>query len=737
MAAIDDLRRLVSARERLAPAFAEADAHLSSQPEWADAWAEAALALMRVNAGAACHVAFYLATARLGDAGFAARLGAAAAALCREAGAGPARVLIEQGEALPRDTDLAPAFAALVDFAGRQPAAAEAAAALLPRVLAATGAGGYGEFLAAGLRAYGKDRARLLAYVRLEDPLAKARLADQGLSGALRRAVPAALGFADSLWGQEWSVRFAPKAQRPSLALPILVLPEAFAGRAAGDQGEIAAAALAHAAAHRAFGAGRFDPRRLKPVQVALTSLVEDARVELLAMRRFPGLRRLWAPFHDVTPDTARTVPDLMRRMSRALFDPAYEDGEPWIAKARALFAERLPRIDDAAIAREIGNLLGNDLGQMRLSFNAKSYVVEPCYRDDHAGLWTSEQPPDAEASEIDVAVEAMRRTEQEVEDGKRREDQAPGEKPAGRARSVAAGDETVVIGRLPEWDYALSKARQDWVTVKSCRVHPGRPRPLERERAAARVQALIRGARLGLPKRLKRQAEGDQLDIDAAIAGAIERRSGRMPDERVFQRVSRQARDMATLLLVDASQSTSDPAGGSDGLRIIDREIEAASVLAAAIDGLGDRLAIEGFASAGREDVRLMPVKDFDDAFDALAEARLAGLAPGLSTRLGAALRQAGRRLAEQRAWRRVAIVITDGEPFDVDCDDARYLTEDARHAVQELRAQGIDAFALGMNGATASGVRIFGRGGFIPVARAEALTAALAGLYFRLSAR
>lgn len=39
MAAIDELRRLVSARERLAPAFAEADAHLSSQPEVADAWA--------------------------------------------------------------------------------------------------------------------------------------------------------------------------------------------------------------------------------------------------------------------------------------------------------------------------------------------------------------------------------------------------------------------------------------------------------------------------------------------------------------------------------------------------------------------------------------------------------------------------------------------------------------------------------------------------------------------------
>ena len=52
------------------------------------------------------------------------------------------------------------------------------------------------------------------------------------------------------------------------------------------------------------------------------------------------------------------------------------------------MFEARLPRFEDPAISREIGMLLGNDLGQMRVQFNAKTYVVEPVYRDDGFGLW-------------------------------------------------------------------------------------------------------------------------------------------------------------------------------------------------------------------------------------------------------------------------------------------------------------------------------------------------------------
>ena len=39
-------------------------------------------------------------------------------------------------------------------------------------------------------------------------------------------------------------------------------------------------------------------------------------------------------------------------------------------------------------MSRSIGMLLGNDLGQMRVQFNFKTYLVEPLYRDDNLFLW-------------------------------------------------------------------------------------------------------------------------------------------------------------------------------------------------------------------------------------------------------------------------------------------------------------------------------------------------------------
>ena len=68
--------------------------------------------------------------------------------------------------------------------------------------------------------------------------------------------------------------------------------------------------------------------------------------------------------------------------------DPGFVDDDGFIAKGRRLFTAAQDRIDDPAISREIGMLLGNDLGQLRVRFNPKTYVVEPMYRDDGLGLW-------------------------------------------------------------------------------------------------------------------------------------------------------------------------------------------------------------------------------------------------------------------------------------------------------------------------------------------------------------
>ena len=122
----------------------------------------------------------------------------------------------------------------------------------------------------------------------------------------------------------------------------------------------------------------------------------------------------------------------------------------------------------------------------------------------------------------------------------------------------------------------------------------------------------------------------------------------------------------------------------------------EACTLLATAIDGIGDPFAIHGFASDGRHDVRYVRIKDFEQRLDAEVRSRLAGMAGGYSTRMGAAMRHAGRLLLARPERHRLLLIVTDGEPADIDERDPQYLRLDAKKAAEELRARGVLSYCL-----------------------------------------
>ena len=111
--------------------------------------------------------------------------------------------------------------------------------------------------------------------------------------------------------------------------------------------------------------------------------------------------------------------------------------------------------------------------------------------------------------------------------------------------------------------------------------------------------------------------------------------------------------------------------------------------------------------------------------------------LTPGYSTRMGAALRHAARDLGQQRSYRRLVLLLTDGEPSDVDCPDGKYLIEDARRAVQSLASRGIDVFCVALgHGHEEALNRVFGRRNLLHIDRIERLPEKLPLLYMRLTA-
>ena len=503
-------------------------------------------------------------------------------------------------------------------------------------------------------------------------------------------------------------------------------------------------ACVAHATAHLALTRMRFPIGSLKPLQMALIGLVEDARVETLAMRSFPGLRRVWAPFHVAVPSGVITAPTLLARLVRALFDPDYVDPDGFVNKGRALFAAEVHRLDDVSLSRQIGGLLGNDLGQMRVQFNARTYVVEPAYRDDGLGLWDFGEHAQAQGDVVELMVDAARieRRDQADNPDRRRDEAEPTRDAVGRARPRAPDERGPVLATYPEWDCDAAMERPDWTTVRAAPVWPGDSGAIDAAlddipAVRARIRRLVRGAKVGRHERLKRRSDGPELDLDAALDASIALRANDLPDERVFRTMMRRKRDLAVTILLDVSESTRDRVAAT-GASVLDLERLAVATLAEALAALNDPFAVRAFASAGREDVRMFCLKEFGEPYGANVKARLVHLEPQLSTRLGTALRHAGAEIAAVRSHRKLILVLTDGEPSDIDVVDPRDLVEDARRAVLKLRSHGIDVFGVTLDPSGAgSGAVVFGRSQHMPVRRLEDLPARLAELYFRLARR
>jgi len=113
-------------------------------------------------------------------------------------------------------------------------------------------------------------------------------------------------------------------------------------------------------------------------------------------------------------------------------------------------------------------------------------------------------------------------------------------------------------------------------------------------------------------------------------------------------------------------------------------------------MEGIGGPFAIHGFASDGRHDVQYYRIKDFNQHFDDNAKSRLAGMRGGLPTRMGAALRHTGQHLLKQPEKRKLVLLLSDGEPANIDERDPQHLRHDTKKALEELYRTGVLTYCL-----------------------------------------
>lgn len=607
---------------------------------------------------------------------------------------------------------------------------------------------GFRAFVRMGIAIGSRSPERQTSFFRLEDEAARQFVNRETNREGFHSSQTQLKHFLSAIWNIRPPLREVPSdapelmRRRCGLGGGGVRLPSAFLGFAPADNRRIYQAALAHIGAHYRFTKRQFEVGSLKPLQLALISIIEDARVEQLAMRDMPGLGTLWRSFHIARPNGAPVAVALIARLSRALIDPNYADPDGWVAKGRELFYHAVAEdLEDQSLSRRIGGLLGNDLGQMRLQFDANTYMVEPVYRDDNLGIWDFPQSQEAQTV-LEEMSEGARIEHQESESSNTDSpDEAPKtEQPVSRVRPLDSDETETVVSSYSEFDYLTGKKRPDWCKVREYSVPIGnieRILSLEETRSdlTRRLSNLIRSSKISDVERIRRQTEGEFLDIDACVDATISRLIGETPDFRIHGRYVRRSRNLSTLVLLDISKSTADTIRSGAGT-VLDVERLSTAVLAQAMADLGDPFALAAFCSDSREDVRYFRIKDFGQPYDSLARSRLAGIESGLSTRLGAAMRHAGEDLKRTRSFRRLLLVVTDGEPSDIDVDDSKYLIEDARSAAQALNSGGIDTFcvALQSNEATYPD-RIFGRRNVAVVSSVEQLPWELSRLFFRLT--
>jgi hypothetical protein len=581
-----------------------------------------------------------------------------------------------------------------------------------------------------------------------------------------------------ALWARDFFMRptsgdfESREGYRPYIADYLLHVPDAFddfapEGHEPVSGLELYRATAAHCAAHVVETRQPISAEALNPLQMAVISVIEDARVEALAIRRFPGLKQLWSKLHIATPEMSASVGDYLNRLARALLDETYADSDPWIAEGRALFATaaqdiQTNKLDSNHTSWEIGVQLAHSIAAKKISFNPRTDILRAPYRDDNRYFWEFEEFDFNKAANAGYeSVKQVRKYVSVMEmaneiDVETAGDDAEeiwvlgtelfpyeniGDESNGKSFNEMEGKEPVSDPfHYSEWDYQIQLERPAWATVLEKRAKSGDLQVIDDiaaqyKREIHRMKFLLDAMQPQGVQRIRKLEDGDEIDINAAIASFIDIRLGNQPDPRIMMRSVRKTRDFSILVLLDLSESTNEKVQDQE-YSVRELTQQACVLLADAINKVGDPFAIHGFCSDGRHDVEYYRFKDFDQHWDDEPKARLAGMTGQLSTRMGAAIRHAGHHLKLQRSAKKLLIVITDGEPADIDVRDPQYLRADTKKAVEEVARNGVTTYCMSLDPRADNYVsRIFGQNNFMVVDHVQRLPEKLPLLYAGLT--
>ena len=356
---------------------------------------------------------------------------------------------------------------------------------------------------------------------------------------------------------------------------------------------ELYRATAAHCAAHVVETKQPISAEALNPMQMAVISVIEDARVETLSIRRFPGLKQLWSKLHTATPGM---------NDSRAIISTAWPV-PCWTTVIRTTIRGWSKPNTVRAAQTQIGSTATRPPGKSasswrttsakRIPFNPRTDLLTAPYRDDNRYFWAFEEFDFNKAAsagyesvkqvrkyvnvmemanEIDVETAGDDAEEiwvlgTELFPYENIGDQYPG---GGKSFNELEGKEPVSDPfHYSEWDYQIQLERPAWATVLEKRAKSGDLQIIEDitaqyKREIHRMKFLLDAMQPQGVQRIRRLEDGDEVDINAAIASLTDIRLGNQPDPRIMMRSVRKTRDFSILVLLDLSASHQRQGAGS-----------------------------------------------------------------------------------------------------------------------------------------------------------------------------
>lgn len=302
--------------------------------------------------------------------------------------------------------------------------------------------------------------------------------------------------------------------------------------------------------------------------------------------------------------------------------------------------------------------------------------------------------------------------TGSELEGEKEEQQQADDGQVEQRRRTLTTADLRYLYD---EWDFEIEDYRPHWCELREI--------PLESDeggffsRTVMTHADLIRGIKREFQRlrprmylQVKGLEDGEEIDLNATVNARVDHLLGNSPTTKVYTARQSIERDVAVLFLLDVSASTAgqavnDPEAPAvptqqTGPPIIDIVKEAVTLLAVALEEIGDTYAIYGFSSNGRYDVEVYPVKTFKDPLSPEVQGRIGGLTSRGGTRMGTAVRHAIRTMKGLSSRTKLLVLLSDGYPEDAGygkpVTPPTYGLRDTAMALREAERSGIVPFCL-----------------------------------------